>query len=208
MEYENIFLNNQIDELVKGYINNNIDIHRIFYRLSKDPNYIEKNFSGYVNEEDMIKLIRKVQKKRKRRWFLEEILNVVDEKSISEKVFQLLVHYPKEKGRKSILILLCHKCLEDTMLYRLCRCNIAFECYYELGEHIYKEEKYSIEDFRNHVNFFFQSPFGKEIPIFLEELTRYDQLVSKDKKEYKCELQKYYLKKRKIKNIPAHFNVF
>lgn len=37
------------------------------HQLSKDPNYIEKSFSGYVNEEDMITLIRKVQKKRDRK---------------------------------------------------------------------------------------------------------------------------------------------
>jgi hypothetical protein len=121
-----------INVLIKNLSQKKHYCQMTFNEFEKNPAFILENFSkDYVEEDNLLNLLRNSINNKKIRYFIPDILFLIDESSISDKVFEFCLEYPGH-FRKTLLIQLAHLWLKKEYIEQLNQVLETPEAFYKL----------------------------------------------------------------------------
>ena len=119
MESDNSF-QKHIDEFCTSVIKSK-DFRLNAYRaIQSNRDYIAENYSGHLSEELLSDFITRSYFDYRIRAILPLVVDSVSDDSISNKIFKKLISYKWRNTRDMVIISLCHKKLNKSMLNALC----------------------------------------------------------------------------------------
>lgn len=158
----------------------------VYYMFAKhNPNWIEENCCGKVDSDLLSYVISMSEYDYKCLLILEQVIEFVNDSSITDEIFNKLFHFPLKTAREGFLISLSHKRLSEKQLLLLCYEECAFECYFELAILYYTDSKYSFEIFSKFILKFSISKYGELLEDMLRELIN-SYIPSDEKKHVFC----------------------
>jgi len=135
-------------------------------RSVNDSNYDlpQKGFY-WVSEDTLLEFFNKYNDDA----IIISVLELLSDDVITDRVFELLTQKLTGEMRSEVIILLGHFNLKDSQLLYLCKEELSFECYYTLGERLYKNPYISEKEFYEFMQFFSKSKFKDHIKYFCED---------------------------------------
>ena len=121
-------INLLIDFLIKSKPE---EIRKILNDCREPEDILQKYKKDSVSENALIQLLQCSVKNKDIQWFLIDIFFFIDDKSITEDVLDIFLHYPG-KFKKTLLIQLAHLPLQEKFLIALNKRIDSTEAFYQL----------------------------------------------------------------------------
>ena len=140
-------INNLVDDLLQTEEKRK----EIYGKIQNSIDYLEKNFEGKLNSDNLLILIDKSYKDKYIKNILGLILYFCDFKSVTNQIFQKLIRYPG-KMRKSYLIALSHCNLSFYQLMYLNEKKVGTEAFCQLIYIMYSNDCFTDKDLIYFIN--------------------------------------------------------
>ena len=151
--------------------------------LKNNPDWFTQNSTGSILETVLLDFIDASYDNSSIKKILTPLIDAVQPKCISDKVFKKIMNYPDLSTRELLITCMAHKKLTEVQLIHLCNTGSEFECFFELSLLYYKDDNYSFNQFVEFIDKFKNSTFGYMYNELLDELL-HCELFSEEKQEW------------------------